>query len=279
MDEVDLSGRGVMSMAGTRTFRAIPFPLLFHMYRPNDGFESFDRDGPRTQNDRRIGGTVEHSGLNPLLRPASVEKTGNAALQIFENRLRAGGTGSAGAVGRRGRNGRLTGPEKRLREIVPWDPHADSVPPGRDDLREIRVLRKNESQRSGTEPVQQPLGRLGQRRHHLRNLCPTGKVNDERVVRRPSLGLKDGLDRLRLESIGPKTVDRLGRKRHEAPLPKHRGGICGRRSPYRLHGEHYAHEQLDSRPFLSRETTYRAPSRSLAYPCDDRGSRTRIALD
>lgn len=78
------------------------------------------------------------------------------------------------------------------------------------------MTRNDHRQRPRPEPLHEPARHGGNPARHPCHHRHIGHMDNQRIVRRPSLRAKDGPDRLRIQGVRPEPVHRLGRKRHHA---------------------------------------------------------------
>ena len=104
-------------------------------------------------------------------------------------------------------------------------PYPNQLPTRRDRVRDRRTPREKQGQGSRPEG-------LGQRRHSprkrprdlsdLAKLLNRSEMHDQRIPGRSLLGSEDTGDGFRRQRIGPKTINRLGRKGYKASIAKQR---------------------------------------------------------
>jgi hypothetical protein len=90
------------------------------------------------------------------------------------------------------------------------------------------VLGQNECQGARGEGIQEMLRDRGDAGRHLPNLVPASEVDDQRVVGRTALSLKDEPHGVRLEGVRPEPVDRFGGKGDQLAAAKAIGRLRGR---------------------------------------------------
>ncbi len=180
-------------------------------------------------------------------RRAAVEDEIDAAVKVGQNVVRAGRRDVAGAVGR-GRDHRLA--ERRqngVRHLVIGHAHRDGIETGRRQVahKAFGGLGQNERQRPRPERLGE-LQRFGVEAGERLRRLEIDDMGDQRIERRPALGLVEPRDSAPVGRIGAQAVDSFGRKRHQAAGgedPRRRGDRSGvrldharrRRGCYRRH--------------------------------------------
>src|SRR5690606_23557062 len=79
---------------------------------------------------------------------------------------------------------------------------------------------QDDGKRPRKEPLDQPIRRRRSGSDNLIDLLPRCHVDDERIIRRPSLRLEDEADRVGIESIRTQPVYRFRRKGYRLTTPQ-----------------------------------------------------------
>ena len=191
------------------------------------GAQALERQSTGAQQARRRDRQVDDRALDADGTAAAVDDGVDLAVHVLEHVLRGGGAGTAGGVAAgRGDGNARRGDDAQRRRVV-RAAHADR----RQTRRRLRgndiAAGEDHRQRAGPEALREQI-RL--RRHVMAvPLEPRGvrNVDDEGVVLRTALGLKDVPHGLAVEGVRTQTVDRLRRDADEPAAAENVGGRLG----------------------------------------------------
>ena len=184
------------------------------------GFQHFLRHAAGPQNRRNLRRTVQHGRFQPDLAGAVVENQFDPSSHVGHHRRRRRRTGPAGEVGARRGNRHSGAADQRPRHSGGWKPHRHRIESRRHDIRHAGRPGQHHGKRTRPKPVQQRFEPGRHFPHQRRQIFPFGNVQDERIVGRPALGLKNPAHRRGVQPICPQPINRFGGKRHQSALPK-----------------------------------------------------------
>ena len=193
---------------------------------------------------RQSAGTQQHRltearddrGLDPDRRRAAVDDEVDAAAEIGKHVRGGGRRHVAGTVGR-GRDNRIAQCRENIaRDRMVGDAHRDAVEAGGGELGDRTAGRLGQNKRQRARPERRCKTRASTSNTSAcfggRNI---GDMGDQRIERRPALGVIEAGDGLPVGRVGAEAVDRLGRERDETARRQHARrirdgrGICSLR--------------------------------------------------
>ena len=204
-------------------------PLPAVVQRPGDRFQLRPRHRARPQQGHPAVQNRYDRALQPDRAGAAVHPSGHSESGFLQGVPKGRRTGSPRAIGRRRHDRPAERRQHRSRAFVPRHAQGHAVqaragqvahPSGVTDWR-------HQGQRSRPESLGQP-PRLFIEHTHRFSGVRVRDVGDQRIEARPPLGLEDRGHGLRVRSVGPQPIDRLGRQQDKRALPQGLGGLFGR---------------------------------------------------
>ena len=183
--------------------------------RPSTLFDVVARQAAGPQQ-HRLAETGDDGRFDADRRRAAIDDEIDAAAQIGEHVRRRGRRDVAGAIGRRRHDRPAEGGEDFLRHRVMGHAHRDAVEARGRELgdRTAGGLGQHQRQRPWPKRLGKFFGfRIEPSQYPRRRQI--GHVGDQRIERRPALGLVEPRDGLAVGGIGAEAVNRLGRKRNQ----------------------------------------------------------------
>ena len=180
-------------------------------------------DGPGAEHRRNVPGHVQHGGLDADLAGPAVQDQGDAAVHVLIDVGGGGRAGAGGKVGAGGGDGQAADPQHLPGDGMAGHPDAHGSKARRHRVRHGGLLGQQQGQRPGPVGGHQAAGGL----RHLAEgaeLVLAPDVDDQRVVRRAALGLKDPEHGLGVQGVRAQAVDRFRGKGHQLPFLKEPGG-------------------------------------------------------
>ena len=107
--------------------------------------------------------------------------------------------------------------QERVRERMGRNAEPHGVEPACDGVGDMRLTSQDDRERTGPKCGRQLASIVGYLARPIVDLTSFGKVDDERMIRRPPLRTKDLRDGCGIRCVGAESVDRLGRKRDQLP--------------------------------------------------------------
>ena len=216
---------GIMAILHTGSLGLLPVlqPLcygLIHRHGADDLFQCLQRQSAGSQQTGRCAGQIQNGRLHAHLTGAAVHHGVDLALHVLHHVCRSGAAGTAGGIGAGRGHGNACLPDDGQRYLMVRAPDTHGVQSRCGGIRHDGLPLQDHGQRTGPEF---PGQRIRQRRHVLTvpgQPLRSRNMDDERVVLRTALGLKDLVDSLCVQCVGTQAVDRFRGNSHQSPLPQ-----------------------------------------------------------
>ena len=238
---------------------------LIHRHLAEHGAQLLERQPARAQQTRRRAGQVDDGRFHTHAAGPAVHHAVDPAVHVLAD-MRGGRTARAArGVGARRGDWNAGGRDDRARHRVIGAAHPDGVQPAGGDERHAVRLRQYHRQRPGPEAPGKAVRRL---RHVLavaREPARVGDMQDERVILRAALGLKNVPHGVRVQSVRAEAVDRLGRDGEQPAAAQNVRGLFDRRALPRRIGDGKVSGVQKGSPFCASEALS-SPCSRAAFP-------------
>ena len=239
---------------------------LIHRHLAEHGAQLLERQPARAQQARRRTGQVDDGRFHAHTAGAAVHHAVDPAVHVLAD-VRGGRTARAArGVGARRGDRNAGGRDDRTRHRVIGAAHPDGVQPAGGDERHAVRLRQYHRQRPGPEAPGKAVRRL---RHILavaREPARVWDMQDERVILRAALGLKNVPHGVRVQSVRAEAVDRLGRDGEQPAAAQNVRGLFDRRALPRRIGDGKVSGVQKGSPFCASEALSSPCSRAAFLP-------------
>ena len=178
------------------------------------------RDHPRPINHAPALLRIHYRRLHSVRRLSSIENRVDPPVQILRDVVRACRADPPKPVCARRRHRHACRYQQRMRHRMRRHPYPHLLQPRRHDLRNPRMLRRQQRQRSRPEGLHQPVRILAHLVCHHAQHRAIAHMHDQRIPARPLLRRKNLFHRCCIQRIRPQPVHRFRRKRHRPTRPQ-----------------------------------------------------------
>ena len=189
---------------------------------PQHGYQLLRGDAAGPQQPGPAFRQIHDGGLHPHPTRAAIHHGGNLSVVIVEHMLGSGGGGLAGNIGGGRGNGHPGQADDFSRHGVVRAPQGHGGKPTGGALRHILPGRQHHGQGAGPEGRRQSISRLWDIVAELLHLAGIPDVQNQRIILRPALGLKNLRHGGFVQAVGSQTVNGLRGNRHQLPLTNQR---------------------------------------------------------
>ena len=180
-------------------------------------------DSAGAQQPGPVLGQVHNGGLHPHPAGASVHNGIDFAVVVVAHVLRRGGRGLAGDIGRGSRNGHPRQGNDLPGNVTVRAADGNGIQPGGGALGHNFLHGQHHGQRAGPKFLGQTIGAFGNIVAEPLHFLGLGHVEDQGIVLRATLGLKNFQNGVFVQSVGTQAIDRLRGDCHKTAVSNNGG--------------------------------------------------------